>query len=114
PRVHGEAGLQQKLQLNAWVYDPGLPSNGQAPVSRAFEPVDAAAEAFYVAKGPASAVPWKDWNTQQRLRFLSWRPQGLAAGADWLTPAQLAGLERRLKLDGEGNAELICACLQAP
>lgn len=111
--IKGDAGLEQKLQLNAWVYEPGLPSNVQAPVSRAFEPVDAAAEAFYVAKGPASAVPWKDWNTQQRLRFLSWRPQGLAAGADWLTPAQLADLERTLKLDREGNAELVFAWLQA-
>jgi len=111
--IKGDAGLEQRLQLNAWVYDPGLPSNVQAPVSRAFEPVDAAAEAFYVAKGPASAVPWKDWNTQQRLRFLSWRPQGLAAGADWLTPAQLADLERTLKLDSEGNAELTFAWLQA-
>lgn len=111
--IKGDASLEQRLQLNAWVYEPGLPSNVQAPVSRAFEPVDAAAEAFYVAKGPASAVPWKDWNTQQRLRFLSWRPQGLAAGADWLTPAQLADLERTLKLDSEGNAELTFAWLQA-
>ncbi|MBD7941633.1 M1 family metallopeptidase [Brevundimonas guildfordensis] len=111
--MKGDAGLEQRLQLNAWVYDPGLPSNVQAPVSQAFAPVDAAAEAFYVAKGPASAVPWKDWNTQQRLRFLSWRPDGLAAGADWLTPAQLADLERTLKLDSEGNAELTFAWLQA-
>ena len=111
--IKGDAGLEQRLQLNAWVYDPGLPSNVQAPVSQAFAPVDAAAEAFYVAKGPASAVPWKDWNTQQRLRFLSWRPDGLAAGADWLTPAQLADLERTLKLDSEGNAELTFAWLQA-
>jgi hypothetical protein len=111
--IKGDAGLEQRLQLNAWVYEPGLPSNVQAPMSHAFEPVDAAARAFYVAKGPASAVPWKDWNTQQRLRFLSWRPEGLAAGADWLSPAQLADLESTLKLDREGNAELVFAWLQA-
>ncbi|MGX8273435.1 M1 family metallopeptidase [Brevundimonas diminuta] len=111
--IKGDAGLEQKLQLNAWIYEPGLPSNVQAPVSHAFEPVDAAARAFYVAKGPASAVPWKDWNTQQRLRFLSWRPEGLAAGGDWLSPAQLADLESTLKLDREGNAELVFAWLQA-
>jgi len=109
--IKGDAGLEQKLQLNAWVYEPGLPSNVQAPVSRAFEPVDAAAEAFYVAKGPASAVPWKDWNTQQRLRFLSWRPP--VSLDNWLTPAQLADLESTLKLDREGNAELVFAWLQA-
>ena len=111
--IKGDAALEQRLQLNAWVYEPGLPSNVQAPVSHAFEPVDAAARAFYVAKGPASAVPWKDWNTQQRLRFLSWRPEGLAAGGDWLNPAQLADLESTLKLDREGNAELVFAWLQA-
>jgi len=109
--IKDDAGLEQKLQLNAWVYDPGLPSNVQAPVSRAFEPVDAAAEAFYVAKGPASAVPWKDWNTQQRLRFLSWRPP--VSLDNWLTPAQLVDLESTLKLDREGNAELVFAWLQA-
>jgi len=109
--IKGDAGLEQKLQLNAWVYEPGLPSNVQAPVSHAFEPVDAAARAFYVAKGPASAVPWKDWNTQQRLRFLSWRPP--VSLDNWLTPAQLADLESTLKLDREGNAELVFAWLQA-
>lgn len=111
--VKGDAALEAELQLENWIYQPGLPSNAQAPVSHAFEAVDAAAEAFYVAKGPASAAPWKDWNTQQRLRFLSWRPQGLAASADWLTPAQLADLESTLKLDSEGNAELTFAWLQA-
>ncbi|HEY4587076.1 MAG TPA: M1 family metallopeptidase [Brevundimonas sp.] len=109
--IKGDAALEQRLQLNAWVYEPGLPSNVQAPVSHAFEPVDAAAQAFYVAKGPASAVPWKDWNTQQRLRFLSWRPP--VSLDNWLTPAQLADLESTLKLDSEGNAELTFAWLQA-
>ncbi|WP_427789559.1 M1 family metallopeptidase [Brevundimonas diminuta] len=111
--VKGDARLEAELQLENWIYQPGLPSNAQAPVSHAFEAVDAAANAFYVAKGPASAVPWKDWNTQQRLRFLSWRPEGLKPGADWLTSAQMADLEQTLKLDSEGNAELTFAWLQA-
>jgi aminopeptidase N len=109
--IKGDAALEQALQLNAWVYEPGLPSNVEAPVSHAFEPVDAAARAFYLAKGPASAVPWKDWNTQQRLRFLSWRPP--VSVDSWLTTAQLADLEQTLKLDTEGNAELVFAWLQA-
>ena len=69
--------------------------------------------AFFRDKGPASAIPWPEWNTQQRQRFLGWRPQGLRAGADWLTRAQLADLESTLKLDREGNAELVFAWLQA-
>ena len=109
--VKGDARLEAELQLENWIYQPGLPSNAQAPVSHAFEAVDAAARTFYVAKGPASAVPWKDWNTQQRLRFLSWRPP--VSLDNWLTPAQLADLEQTLKLDSEGNAELTFAWLQA-
>jgi len=109
--IKGDAALESSLQLNAWIYGPGIPSNAKAPVSHAFEPVDAAAQAFYIAKGPVSAVPWKDWNTQQRQRFLSWRPTA-GTSADWLTPAQLADLESTLKLKDEGNAELVFAWLQ--
>ncbi|MDO9608886.1 MAG: M1 family metallopeptidase [Brevundimonas sp.] len=110
--VNGDAALESELQLDAWVYQPGLPSNAVAPVSNAFTPVDAAAVAFFKDKGPASAIPWAEWNTQQRQRFLGWRPEGLAAGADWLTAAQLADLERTLNLANEGNSELTFAWLQ--
>ena len=44
--VKSDAALESQLQLDAWVYQPGLPSNAVAPVSHAFEPVDAAALAF--------------------------------------------------------------------
>lgn len=110
--VKGDAALESELQLDAWVYQPGLPSNAVAPVSNAFTPVDAAAVAFFKDKGPASAIPWAEWNTQQRQRFLGWRPEGLAANADWLTAAQLADLERTLNLANEGNSELTFAWLQ--
>ena len=110
--VKGDARLETALKLDEWVYQPGLPSNAVAPVSHAFEPVDIAAVAFFQNKGPASAIPWSGWNTQQRQRFLSWRPQGLAANADWLTDAQLGDLQSTLNLANEGNSELIFAWLQ--
>ena len=108
--VQGDAALEAALQLDNWVYQPGLPSNAKAPVSNAFTVVDQAAEAFYTAKGPASAIPWAGWNTQQRQRFLSWRPQ--ATGSDWLTEAQLADLNQTLNLNAEGNSEVRFAWLQ--
>ncbi len=110
--VGGDAPLEAELQMDAWIYQPGLPSNAVAPVSPAFEPVDAAARAFYVTKGPASAIPWADWNTQQRQRFLGWRPTGGRTGADWLTATQLADLQAALNLANEGNSELTFAWLQ--
>jgi leukotriene-A4 hydrolase len=110
--VKGDATLEAQLMLDAWVHEPGLPANAQAPMSDAFEPVDAAARAFFADRGPAAAIPWDGWNTQQRLRFLGWRPEGQAAGADWLTATQLADLERTLGLASEGNAEITFAWLQ--
>lgn len=103
--------LEDQLMMDAWIYQPGMPSNWQPPVSNAFVPVDAAAQAF-AAGGPASAIPWAGWSTQERQRFLAWRPAARAEGADWLTPAQLADLESSLNLKAEGNAEVVFAWLQ--
>jgi leukotriene-A4 hydrolase len=110
--IRGDAGLEQQLMMDAWIYQPGMPSNWVPPVSGAFAPVDAAARAFFADKGPASAIAWSGWSTQERQRFLAWRPEGLRAGADWLTAAQLADLEATLNLREEGNAEVLFAWLQ--
>ncbi len=104
--------LERQLMMDAWIYQPGMPSNWVPPVSGAFVPVDAAARAFFVDQGPASAIQWSGWSTQERQRFLAWRPDGLQAGADWLTAAQLADLETTLNLRQEGNAEIVFAWLQ--
>ncbi|HVL42614.1 MAG TPA: leukotriene A4 hydrolase C-terminal domain-containing protein, partial [Brevundimonas sp.] len=110
--IAGDAGLERQLMMDAWIYQPGMPSNWRPPVSGAFGPVDAAARAFFADKGPASAVPWAGWSTQERQRFLAWRPEGAQTGADWLTAAQLADLETSLNLRNEGNAEVLFAWLQ--
>ena len=109
--IRGDQSLEQQLMMDAWIYQPGMPSNWRPPVSDAFVPVDAAAAAF-AAGGPASAVPWAGWSTQERQRFLAWRPEGRAEGADWLSAAQLADLESTLNLREEGNAEVLFAWLQ--
>jgi aminopeptidase N len=110
--VGGDAALEAELQMDAWIYQPGLPSNARAPVSATFAPVDAAAIAFFSDRGPASAIPWSGWNTQQRQRFLNWRPANARGGADWLTAPQLADLQSTLNLATEGNAELVFAWLE--
>ena len=110
--VRGDAALESRLMMDAWIYQPGMPSNWQAPVSTAFVPVDAAARAFFADKGPATAIPWAGWSTQERQRFLSWRPESRRDGAEWLTNAQLADLEQGLNLRQEGNAEVVFLWLQ--
>ncbi|HEX8471081.1 MAG TPA: leukotriene A4 hydrolase C-terminal domain-containing protein, partial [Brevundimonas sp.] len=101
-----------QLKLDEWVYQPGLPTNAVAPTSPDFDAVDRAAKAFFADRGAASAIPWSGWSTQQRQRFLGWRPAGLRDGADWLTNQQLADLEKTLNLAKEGNSELVFGWLQ--
>ena len=110
--VSGDAALERQLMMDAWIYQSGMPSNWQPPVSNAFVPVDAAARGFFADKRPASTIPWAGWSTQERQRFLAWRPEGRTGTADWLTDAQLADLEATLNLRQEGNAELVFAWLQ--
>ena len=110
--VRGDSALERELQLDNWVYQPGLPSNAVAPTSTKLAAVDTAANAYFVAKGPASAIPWANWSTQERQHFLDWRPTGAAASRPWLTNAQLADLETTLNLRNEGNAEVLFQWLQ--
>ncbi len=110
--VKGDGALDARLKLDEWVYQPGLPDNAVAPTSNAFTAVDTAARAFFADRGPASAIPWGGWNTQQRQRFLGWRPANLRDGADWLTNQQLADLEKTLNLANEGNSEVVFGWLQ--
>jgi hypothetical protein len=110
--IKGDAALEAQLQLENWIYQPGMPSNWVPPVSDAFVPVDNAAFAFAATGGKASNIPWAEWNTQQRQRFLAWRPPVIDGSGRWLTTAQLADLEKTLNLANEGNAELTFAWLQ--
>ncbi|GAA0650412.1 M1 family metallopeptidase [Brevundimonas lenta] len=111
--IKGDAALESALMMDAWIYQPGMPSNWQPPVSTAFVPVDAAASDFYSGRIPASAIPWAGWSTQERQRFLAWRP-AIADGSDggFTTTARLADLESTLNLRNEGNAEVLFAWLQ--
>ncbi|WP_312144291.1 M1 family metallopeptidase [Brevundimonas sp.] len=110
--IKGDVALEAQLQLENWIYKPGMPSNWVPPVSDAFVPVDRAAWAFSANGGKASDIPWGQWNTQQRQRFLAWRPPVGDGSGRWLTTAQLADLEKTLNLANEGNAELTFAWLQ--
>ncbi|HCK84565.1 MAG TPA: aminopeptidase [Hyphomonadaceae bacterium] len=97
--VRGDAALEARLQLDAWCYEPGLPSNAEEPRAAAFDRVAAQVTAFN-AGGPASAIPWADWGTFERQRFLQILPRELSA-------ARLAELEGALGLNATGNAEVL-------
>ncbi len=102
--VKGDKALEAKLQLDEWVYRPGIPSNAYHKASPALLEVDRQGAAF-VGGAPASSIPAKAWTTQEWQRFLNNLPRRL-------TPAQMADLDGAFALSQSTNAYVRAAWLQ--
>jgi aminopeptidase N len=102
--VRGDEALERGLQLDRWVYQPGLPDNAARPDPAAFAEVDRAVAAFG-GGGAVEAIPYGGWNTAERIRFLNGLPRQLPE-------ARLAELDRAFALSSSGNAEVLFAWLQ--
>jgi aminopeptidase N len=102
--IRGDAALEQRLQLDRWAYQPGLPENVARPDPAAFAAVDRALAA-YNAGGEAGAVPYAGWTTAERLRFLNGLPREMPV-------TRLAGLDQAFSLSASGNSETLFAWLQ--
>ncbi|HVJ01562.1 MAG TPA: M1 family metallopeptidase [Sphingomonas sp.] len=94
--IKGNAALEAKLQLDRWVYQPGLPENAVHVQSATLAEVDAKLAAVK-AGGPVSAVQPQGWATQQWLRFLNGLPRQQ-------TPERLKELDETLGLSASTNA----------
>ncbi|MBF5042213.1 M1 family metallopeptidase [Aggregicoccus sp. 17bor-14] len=102
--VKGDAALEQKLQLDEWVYRPGLPANVYRPQTDRFAHVEAQVKAF-LGGAPASALKTQGWLTQEWQYFLGLLPREL-------TPAQLASLDGTFHFTQTGNSEVLFAWLE--
>jgi aminopeptidase N len=100
--IKGDEALEKKLQLDNWVYKPGLPSNVVRPDPAAFAAIDEAVAAF--GKGGAAPAGFAGWTTAEKLRFLNKLPRKLPRG-------RLDELNNRLKLNEAGNNEVLFAWL---
>ena len=101
--VRGDAGLEQRLKLDEWAYQPGVPDNAARPDPAAFAEVDRAVARFNRG-GSAAELRYPSWTTAERLRFLDALPRTLPQ-------PRLAELDRALGLSTTGNAEVMFAWL---
>jgi aminopeptidase N len=76
--IKGDKALEDRLMLDRWVYQPGLPENMVRPPADIFADQDKAAAAF--VKSAARPRNWATWNTDERLRFLNRLPRKLGRG----------------------------------
>jgi len=97
--IKGDAALEARLQLDTWVYQPGIPSNAVEPTSTLFVTVDAMASKFANNLTTASGIYTDGWSTQEWQRFLSALPKDMSR-------AKLDELERTFHFNETGNSEI--------
>jgi len=95
--IKDDAALEQKLQLDKWVFEPGLPANAVHVKSAAFAAIDKRAAAF--ARSGITAADTQAWSTDERVRFLDRLPRQLK-------PAQIDALVAAMNLDTQRNSEV--------
>ena len=100
--MKGDKALEQKLQLDNWVYKPGLPGNFARPDPAAFASVDKAVSGF--SRGNSAPDAFGGWTTAEKLRFLNTLPRKMPT-------ARLEELNRKLRLNEAGNNEVLFAWL---
>jgi leukotriene-A4 hydrolase len=102
--IRGDKALEKKLELDRWVYQPGLPGNAVHVHSKTLAAVDRTL-AMVTAGGLIASADTKAWTTQEWLRFLNGLPRRLPA-------ARLAALDRSLGLSASPNAYIRSAWLE--
>ncbi|HMG46860.1 MAG TPA: M1 family metallopeptidase [Allosphingosinicella sp.] len=102
--VRGDAVLEARLELDRWVYQPGVPDNAARPDPAAFAAVDSALARFN-AGGAAGAVPFAGWNWAERVRFVKGLPREMPG-------PRLEAIDRAFALSASGNAEVLFAWLR--
>ena len=94
----------QRINVDQWIYQPGIPANIVPVRSAALAKVGEQAEAWNNG-GATSALQTANWSTHEWLHFLGAFPE--------TTPLpRLAELDRAFRLSSSGNSEILEAWLQ--
>jgi len=91
----GDEALAKRLQVDAWVYAPGIPDNAPVLHSTALDQVDRQLAAFGQGT-PAAQLQVQGWSTNHWLHFLRNLPASLEKKAD-------GGPRRRLPFHRHGQ-----------
>jgi leukotriene-A4 hydrolase len=101
--LNGKVKLAAPIQVDAWVYQPGLPDDCPRRTSVALQRANE--QCRRLASGtPPAQLDVAGFTTQQWQQFLRALPESL-------TPAQLDALDAAFKLSARGNSEVLFAWL---
>lgn len=102
--IKGDESLKKQINVNAWVYGPGLPANCPVITSGELEKAGQAAAGFLGGMDPSS-VDTKSWTTHHWIYFLR-------SMKGKLDTAQMAMLDAAFHFTGSGNNEIQCEWYQ--
>jgi leukotriene-A4 hydrolase len=91
--------MEQKLQIDAWVYGPGIPSNTAVAHSDAFTKVEEQIK-LWSAGTPAKKLDTGNWTTQEWIHFLRNLPEPLKT-------SQMTELDESFQFSKTGNADIM-------
>ena len=86
------------VDINAWIYGPGIPSNITKPVSVRFDLVDAQVKKFNEGAA-ANTLVTTNWTTHEWLRFIYQLPDNTSL-------EKMGALDKQFKFTGTGNCEI--------
>ena len=95
----GDESLANRVRVNEWINQPGLPDNVPPVRAEAFDVVDRAVAAFRAGSLPTREQT-ANWSTQEWLHFLRALP-------DTMSKAQLQQLDAAFKFTPSGNSEIL-------
>lgn len=96
--IKGDEELAKKINIDAWVYGPGIPANAPRADRVRFDQVDGERARFLSGTAPADLVT-NDWTTHDWLHFLRKMPSPL-------TVDQMATLDKAYGFTKSNNSEI--------
>ncbi len=96
--IKGNKELENKLNIDAWVYGAGIPEGAPRADMERFNKVNAERDKFLKGTSPETLAT-QGWTTHEWLHFLRKMPKPL-------TQQQMASLDKAFKLTNSGNSEI--------
>jgi hypothetical protein len=94
----------KKINVQAWIYEPGVPANAPVIQAEAFANVQKQVDAWK-GGGAAGTLSTKNWSTHEWLHFLRALP-------DTIPAERLNDLDKTFNLSSSGNSEILFAWLK--
>ena len=92
-------GKVTQAEFDAWLYEPGVPSNAPQTPSARFDAIDAARKAWIDAGTLPDKAATAKWSTQEWVHFIEGMPEMLSID-------QLKALDAAYKITGTPNGEI--------